>query len=145
MGSGKTRGMLAARKLRTHRQAQRWHDKEYCKANNISRWKKPFGSASHVGGIVLKRVAVEAKQPNSACRKCVKVQVKKNAKSITAYVPWDGSMDVIDENDKVLVAGLGRSGHSVGDLPGVRFKVVQVAGLGLRSIWLRKKEKAKGR
>ena len=56
-------------------------------------------------------------------RKCVRVQLKKNNKRITAYVPRDGGMSFIDENDEVLVIGFGRSGHAVGDLPGVRFKI----------------------
>ena len=47
----------------------------------------------------------------------------------------------VDENDEVLVAGFGRSGHAVGDLPGVRFKIVKVAGAGLFALWARKKDK----
>lgn len=66
---------------------------------------------------------VEAKQPNSAIRKCVRVQLIKNGKKITAFVPRDGSLNYIEENDEVLVAGFGRKGHAVGDIPGVRFKV----------------------
>lgn len=66
---------------------------------------------------------VEAKQPNSAIRKCVRVQLIKNGKKITAFVPRDGSLNYIEENDEVLIAGFGRKGHAVGDIPGVRFKV----------------------
>ena len=119
----------------------RWADKTYKKANSGTKWKKPFMGASHAAGIVVEKVAVEAKQPNSAVRKCVRVQLKKNNKRITAFVPCDGGMSFIDENDEVLVAGFGRSGHAVGDLPGVRFKVVKVAGASLLALWLRKKEK----
>ena len=97
--------------------------------------------ASHAAGIVVEKVAVEAKQPNSAIRKCVRVQLKKNNKRITAFVPKDGSMTFIDENDEVLVAGFGRKGHAVGDLPGVRFKIVKVASVSLLALWLRKKDK----
>lgn len=67
---------------------------------------------------------VEAKQPNSAIRKCVRVQLIKNGKKITAFVPRDGCLNHIEENDEVLVAGFGRKGHAVGDIPGVRFKVI---------------------
>lgn len=140
----KAHGMLAGRKLRNHRRLQRWNDKHYNKSHIVSKWKTPFGGTSHASGIVLKRVSVEAKQPNSACRKCVKVQLKKNSKGIIAFVPLDGSLEHIDDNDRVLIAGLGRSGHAVGDLPGVRFKVVHVAGIGLRALFLRKKDKPKG-
>ena len=72
------KGMLAGGKLREHRRVQKWNDKDYNKAHGISKWKTPFEMASHASGIVLKRTTVEAKQPNSACRKCVKVQLKKN-------------------------------------------------------------------
>lgn len=118
-----------------------WADKDYRKSHNVSRWRKPFQGASHAAGIVVEKVAVEAKQPNSAVRKCVRVQLKKNNKRITAYVPKDGSMGFIDENDEVLVAGFGRRGHAVGDLPGVRFKIVKVASVSLLALWLRKKDK----
>jgi small subunit ribosomal protein S23e len=56
-------------------------------------------------------------------------------------VPRDGSLRLIDDNDRVLIAGMGRSGRSVGDLPGVRFKVIKVAGFSLLALWLGKKEK----
>ncbi len=51
----------------------RWADKAYKKANSGTKWKKPFMGASHAAGIVVEKVAVEAKQPNSAVRKCVRV------------------------------------------------------------------------
>ena len=70
--------MLAGGKLHEHRKVQKWNDKDYNKSHGISKWKTPFEMASHASGIVLKRVTAEAKQPNSACRKCVKVQLKKN-------------------------------------------------------------------
>lgn len=47
----------------------------------------PTNGASHGKGIVLEKVGVEAKQPNSAIRKCVRVQLVKNSKKITAFVP----------------------------------------------------------
>ena len=121
--------------------AFRWADKKYKSANQIARWKKPFAGASHAAGIIVDKVCVEAKQPNSAVRKCVRVQLKKNNKRITAYVPKDGGMSFCDENDEVLIAGFGRCGHSVGDLPGVRFKMVKVANTGIHALWSGKKEK----
>lgn len=47
----------------------------------------PTGGSSHAKGIVLEKVGVEAKQPNSAIRKCVRVQLIKNGKKVTAFVP----------------------------------------------------------
>ena len=61
---------------------------------------------------------MEAKQPNSAIRKCIRVQLIKNGKKITAFVPKDGCLNFIEENDEVLIAGFGRKGHAVGDIPG---------------------------
>ena len=101
----------------------------------------PFGGASHAKGIILEKVGVEAKQPNSAIRKCVRVQLVKNGKKITAFVPNDGCLLFLEENDEVLVSGFGRAGHSVGDIPGVRFKVVKVAGVSLLALYKGKKEK----
>jgi small subunit ribosomal protein S23e len=140
MGSGKPRGLLAGRKLKDHRRTQRWNDKDYNKANISTKWKKPFGGASHAKGIVVEKLAVEAKQPNSAIRKCVRVQLKKNGKKITAFVPYDGSLNYINENDEVMVSGFGRSGHAVGDLPGVRFKVVAIKNKSLVALYKGKAE-----
>merc|ERR1712133_22520 len=139
---GKPRGIKTARKIRTHRRVQRWADKDYKKAHSGTALKaNPFGGASHVKGIVLEKIGVEAKQPNSAIRKCVRVQLIKNGKKITAFVPKDGCLNYIEENDEVLVAGFGRSGHAVGDIPGVRSKVVKVANVSLLALFKEKKER----
>ena len=139
---GKPMGIRTARKLKNHRREQRWNDKTYKKAHLGTRWKaNPFGGASHAKGIVLEKVGVEAKQPNSAIRKCVRVQLIKNGKKITAFVPNDGCLNFIEENDEVLVAGFGRSGHAVGDIPGVRFKIVKVANTSLIALFKGKKER----
>jgi len=142
LNMGKPRGIKTARKIRTHRRVQRWADKDYKKAHSGTALKaNPFGGASHVKGIVLEKIGVEAKQPNSAIRKCVRVQLIKNGKKITAFVPKDGCLNYIEENDEVLVAGFGRSGHAVGDIPGVRFKVVKVANVSLLALFKEKKER----
>ncbi|KAK0135878.1 40S ribosomal protein S23 [Merluccius polli] len=142
LSRGKCRGLRTARKLRNHRREQKWHDKQYKKAHLGTALKaNPFGGASHAKGIVLEKVGVEAKQPNSAIRKCVRVQLIKNGKKITAFVPNDGCLNFIEENDEVLVAGFGRKGHAVGDIPGVRFKVVKVANVSLLALYKGKKER----
>ena len=48
----------------------------------------------------------------------------------------DGCLNFCDENDEVLIAGFGRSGHSKGDIPGVRFKVVKVSGVSLIALYV---------
>merc|ERR1712137_1030308 len=142
MGAGKPRGIRAGRKLRHHRRINKWADLRY-KKMHLGTWLKanPLGSASHAKGIVLEKIGIEAKQPNSAIRKCVRVQLIKNGKKIACFVPRDGCLNFIDENDRVLISGFGRRGHAVGDIPGVRFKVVKVAGCGLGALYREKKEK----
>ena len=56
-------------------------------------------------------------------------------------VPNDGCLNFVDENDEVLISGFGRKGKAKGDIPGVRFKVVKVSGVGLSALWKEKKEK----
>jgi len=86
MGKGKPRGLNAARKLRTHRREGKWADLHYKKRLLGTAYKSsPFGGSSHAKGIVLEKVGVEAKQPNSAIRKCVRVQLIKNGKKVTAF------------------------------------------------------------
>eukprot|EP00877_Chromochloris_zofingiensis_P012701 jgi/Chrzof1/7685/Cz02g32260.t1 len=140
--------MGAGRKLKIHRRNQRWADKDFKKSHLGSEWRKPFAGASHAKGIVLEKISmlrvcsgIEAKQPNSAIRKCARVQLIKNGKKIAAFVPMDGCLNFIEENDEVLIAGFGRRGHAVGDIPGVRFKVVKVAGVSLLALFKSKKEK----
>ncbi|KAF7361858.1 40s ribosomal protein s23 [Mycena venus] len=119
-------------------------DKTYKKRalGNIYRT-SPTGGSSHAKGIVLEKVGVEAKQPNSAIRKCVRVQLIKNGKKVTAFVPNDGCLNFVDENDEVLISGFGRRGKAKGDIPGVRFKVVKVSGVGLLALWKEKKRVVK--
>jgi small subunit ribosomal protein S23e len=136
----KTRGLGAARKLRNLRKKGRWADKKYKRLNQGSEYKKPFAGSSHAKGIVLEKIGVEAKQPNSGIRKAVRVQLIKNGKKISAFVPNDGCLNYLDEHDEVLVSGFGRSGHAVGDIPGVRFKIVKVAGVSLLALFRKKNQ-----
>jgi small subunit ribosomal protein S12 len=102
----------------------------------------PLEGTAQGRGIVLEKVGIEAKQPNSAIRKCVKVQLIKNARQITAFAVGDGAINYIDEHDEVLVEGIGgRMGRSYGDIPGVRYKVIQVNGVSLDQLVRGKKEK----
>jgi hypothetical protein len=83
---GKPRGLNAARKLSNHRRENQWADLHYKKRLLGTAYKSsPFGGSSHAKGIVLEKVGVEAKQPNSAIRKCVRVQLIKNGKKVTAF------------------------------------------------------------
>merc|ERR1719453_417223 len=143
MGSGKPSGIRAGRKLRLHRQCERWARTAYSKANTKTSLKaKPLGmSCSMAKGIVLEKIGLEAKQPNSAIRKAARVQMIKNGKKVTAFVPRDGCLNYVDENDEVLVCGFGKRGKCKGDIPGVRFKVCKVSGVSLLALYTEKKEK----
>ncbi len=102
----------------------------------------PLEGAPQARAIVLEKVGVESKQPNSAIRKCVRVQLVKNGKQITAFLPGDGALNYVDEHDEVLIEGIGGSmGRSMGDIPGVRWKVSMVNGVSLNMLVLGKKEK----
>jgi small subunit ribosomal protein S23e len=54
---------------------------------------------------VLSCSGIEAKQPNSAIRKCARVQLIKNGKKIAAFVPMDGCLNFIEENVSGLEGG----------------------------------------
>ena len=62
---------------------------------------------------------------------------------ITAFVPNDGCLNFIEENDEDLVAGFCRKGHANGDIPGVHFKVVKVANVSLLALIQRQEGKTK--
>ena len=102
----------------------------------------PLEGAPQARGIVLEKVGVESRQPNSAVRKCVRVQLIKNGKQITAFLPGDGALNFVDEHDEVIVEGIGGpQGKAYGDLPGVRWKVVKVNGVSLHALMVGKKQK----
>ncbi len=137
------RGLYTARKLKNDRQKSRWSDRMYKRRVLRLREKSdPLEGASQARGIVLEKVGIEAKQPNSAIRKCVKVQLIKNGRQITAFAVGDGAINFIDEHDEVLVEGIGgRLGRSYGDIPGVRYKVIQVNNVSLNELVRGRKEK----
>lgn len=105
---------------------------------------KLMGKSPQARGIVLEKRTVEAKQPNSGLRKCVRVQLIKNGRQLTALAPRDGAIRYIDEHDEVLVEGIGGSkGGPKGDLWGVKFRVTHVNGQALEMLRSGRKEKVK--
>lgn len=86
-------GKYAARKLKQDRQKRRWSDSEYARRERgLKKKSDPLEGAPQARGIVLEKVGIEAKQPNSAIRKCVRVQLIKNGKQVTAFCPGDGAI-----------------------------------------------------
>ncbi len=136
-------GINAGQKLNSQRKKYRWSDRDYKKRMLALKKKSdPLVGAPQAKGIVIEKIGIEAKQPNSAIRKCVKLQLIKNGRQITAFAPGDGAINYIDEHDEVLVEGIrGRMGRSKGDIPGVRYKVVQVNGISLIELVRGRKEK----
>ncbi len=142
-GSKSPKGEFAAGLLTRKRKKSRWKDRYYKRRQlKLDIKADPLEGAPQARGIVLEKVGIESKQPNSAIRKCVRVQLIKNGKQITAFLPGDGALLYVDEHDEVIVAGIGGAkGRSMGDLPGVRWKVTQVNGVSLDALILKKKEK----
>ena len=139
----KSNGLYTARKLKKDRKKFRWRDKDYKRrALKLDIKASPLAGAPLARGIVLEKIGLEAKQPNSAIRKCVRVQLVKNSKMVSAFAPGNNAISFIDEHDEVLVEGIGGSrGRSYGDIPGVRFKVIQVNGVSLDEMVRGRKEK----
>lgn len=142
MGS-KTAGEFAARKIKERRKQFRWSDMYYKRRMlRLDIKSDPLGGSPMARGIVLEKVGVESKQPNSAIRKCVRTQLIKNGRVVTAFLPGDGALNVVDEHDEVLLEGIGGSrGGAMGDIPGVRWRVITINGVSLKQLVLGKKEK----
>lgn len=137
------RGLNTARKLHDDRQKHRWSDRYYKRRTlHLKEKSDPLEGSAQAKGVVLEKVGIEAKQPNSAIRKCIKIQLIKNGRQITAFAVGDGAINFIDEHDEVLVEGIGgRMGRSYGDIPGVRFKVIKVNNVSLNELVKGRKEK----
>jgi small subunit ribosomal protein S12 len=137
------KGINAARQLKKARKNQLWNDRYYKKRIlHLKEKSDPLGGVPQARGIVTEKVGIEAKQPNSAIRKCVKIQLIKNGRQITAFAPGNHAIGFIDEHDEVVVEGIGgRMGRSYGDIPGVRFKVIKVNDVSLDQLVKGKIEK----
>jgi len=137
------KGLFAARKLMENRKKFRWSDKRYVRrVLELNVKADPLEGAPMARGIVLEKIGIEARQPNSGIRKAVRVQLIKNGRQITAFTPGDGAINFIDEHDEVIVEKIGgRMGRSMGDIPGVRYKVIKVNNVSLKELWKGRKEK----
>jgi small subunit ribosomal protein S12 len=136
-------GLYNGRKLKQRRKRFRWNDIEYKrKMLNLREKSDPLEGSPQARGIVLEKRVIEAKQPNSALRKCVRVQLIKNGKQLTAFVPGDEAIEHIDEHDEVLVEGIGGADNGPkGDIPTVRYQVVKVNGVSLEELVAGNKQK----
>ena len=79
-------GLFAGRILKAKKKRQRWSISLYKRRKlGLDKKSNPLGGAPQARGIVLEKVGVEAKQPNSAVRKCVRVQLIKNGKTVSHW------------------------------------------------------------
>ncbi|MEZ0289741.1 MAG: 30S ribosomal protein S12 [Sulfolobales archaeon] len=142
-GSKAPKGLYAARRLREKRLKFRWSQRDFrIRMMKLKEKYDPLEGAPMARGIVLEKVGIESRQPNSALRKCVRVQLVKNGKTVTAFVPGDGTINFIAEHDEVVIVGIGGTrGKSMGDLPGVKYKVIMVNGVSLDALVKGKKQK----
>ena len=135
----KPKGLGSAKKLAQRR-------KTFKKARRTLLKKKvdPLEGSSQAKAIVLEKLQIEAKQPNSAMRKCARVQLVKNGKQVTAFMPGDGAQKLINEHDEVIVECIGgKMGRAKGDIPGVRWQVLKVNDQSLNALLGGKLEKAR--
>jgi len=137
------KGEFAARKVRSKRQRFRWKSAQYKRrVLMLDEKADPLEGSPQGRGIVLEKVGVEAKQPNSAIRKCCRIQLIKNGRQVTAFAPGDGAIGFIDEHDEVVIEGIGGAkGGAYGDIPGVRYKITKVNGISLKELVKGRKEK----
>ena len=144
MGS-KSNGLNTAKALQKRRYNSKMLQKSYVtRIFNLREKADPLEGSSQARGIVLEKRQVEAKQPNSAMRKCARVQLIKNGRQVTAFMPGDGALKMIDEHDEVMIERIGGTkGRAKGDLPGVRWKVIKVNDQSLKDLLSGKLEKAR--
>ncbi len=141
-------GEFSARNMEKKRKKWRRKDARNTKKRDrkIGAWQKIdlLEGSPQAKGIVLEKRGVEAKQPNSGIRKCVRVQLIKNGREVTALAPKDKAISFIEEHDEVIVEGIGGAqGGPKGDLWGVKYRVTHVNGIALQMLRTGKKEKVK--
>jgi len=140
-------GEFGGRKIKWQRKQDRWKKLNYKRRILRLKLKKdPLEGACQARGLVLSKRGIEQKQPHSGIIKAVRVQLLKNGKEITAFVPKTGAIDLINEHDEVLVEGLGASqGGPVGSMWGVSWKVIKVNKQALETLRKQKKKSAEAK
>ena len=121
-------GLMNARSLMKKQRKFRWSQSAYKKRMLGLRTKvDPLEGSAQAKGIVISKFQKEARQPNSAMRKCCKVQLIKNSIQVGAFIPGNLAQKFVDEHDEVIIERIGgRMGRSKGDIPGIRFQVIKV-------------------
>ena len=138
-------GEFAGRQLEAER--KKWEKKNLYSKSRQKNWMEKYDAlegAPQARGIVLAKKGVTQKQPHSGIIKCVRVQLIKNGRQVTAFLPRDGAVKYVDEHDEVIIAGLGGSQRGPkGSMWGVKYQVVMVNGQSLEELRSGRKEKVK--
>jgi len=136
---------MNAQKLMKGERKFRWSQRAYKKRVLGLREKSdPIGRSSQAKGIVISKFQKEAKQPNSAMRKCCKVQLIKSGVQVGAFIPGNLAQRFVDEHDEVIIERIGgKMGRTKGDIPGIRFQVIKVNDQPLRLLVKGKIEKGR--
>src|SRR3989344_528301 len=119
-------GLMNARKVMKNSRKFKWSQRAY-KARTLGLRRKvdPLEGSSQAKGIVVSKFQKEARQPNSAMRKCCKVQLIKNGIQVGVFIPGNLAQKYVDEHDEVIIERIGgRMGRAKGDIPGIRFQVI---------------------
>jgi small subunit ribosomal protein S12 len=140
-------GLYSGRELKKRKKKYRWQKTKFkVRALGLKKKKDPLEGSPMAKGIVLAKRAIEQKQPHSGLIKVVRVQLLKNKKEITAFVPRDGGIKHINEHDEVLLDGMGGSGGGpVGSQHGLRWKVIKVNNISLQELRKGRKERVGGK
>lgn len=136
---------MNAAKMVKNRRKFRWSDRAYkVRVKKLRIKSDPLEGSSQAKGIVVEKIQKEAKQPNSAMRKCCKVQLIKNGITVGAFIPGNLAQKFVDEHDEVIIERIGgKMGRSKGDIPGIRFQVIKVNDQPLDRLWTGKIEKGR--
>jgi len=138
-------GLNAGAKLKKNRKKLRWSNQWFKRRTlKLKAKSDPLRGAHQAKAIVLEKGEVEAKQPNSAKRKIAKVQLIKNSKKISAFIPGDNATRFIAEHDEVIIQCIGGTkGRAKGDIPGIRWQIIKVNDQSLKALLSGKIEKGR--
>ena len=136
---------MNARKLKKNRKKDRDNNKVYRKKKlGITLKYDALKGSSQAKGLVISKMQKEAKQPNSAMRKCCRVQLTKSGKEVPAFIPGNLAQKFVDEHDEVIIERIGgKQGKTKGDLSGVGYQVIKVNDQPLARLWRGKIEKGR--
>jgi small subunit ribosomal protein S12 len=143
--SKKSNGLNAGTKLMKRRKTNLMLNKDYKRRIfNLKVRSDPLEGAHQAKAIVLEKIQLEAKQPNSAMRKAIRCQLIKNGKKVTAFAPGMGAIKMIEEHDEVIIECIGgKMGRAKGDIPCVRWQVIKVNDQSLNALLKGKIEKGR--